>query len=91
MTVLAREWLVRLETTPGAYREMLEAVGDLYMAAHMLARARLETRGYNSPVPSRADLYAALQELHARAGLTMPLPTAAAAASICEAGGLPVV
>ena len=87
----AREWLVRLETIPGAYLQLVEAVGDLCTVAHMLARARLETRGYAAPTPTRADLWAALQEVHARAGLTQPLPTPAAAASICEASGLPVI
>jgi hypothetical protein len=86
------EWLRWLEACPGAHAQILEAhEGSIALAAHALARARLLSGGRGSPPPTRAELYAAAQEIHSRSGRTSFLPTAHALASECEHEGLDVI
>jgi len=88
----ALEWLRMLEATAGGYGTLIdECAGSLAVAAHVLAAARVEARGYTRAVPTEAELYGAAQEIAARTALTAPHVTASALASECRAAGLEVM
>lgn len=92
MSPSAREWLLRLERTPGAWAELLEVHGgSLALAAHCLARAKCAVRGYVEPVPTSHELHVAAREIHARAKIHTTCPKRHALADECIAEGLLVV
>lgn len=88
----ARERLIRLEQSPLAWVDLVDAHGgSIACAAHDLASTRLACR-YTYPLPPTAvDVWAAAQEIAARVTWTGSIPTARTLAADCRAAGLLVM
>lgn len=84
-----REWLLSLEQTPGAYLDLVRSSG-IFVAAFMVAEARLLASSCRFPPPTMAEVYAAALDLCRFTGGDSP-PTARALASVCNAHGLTVI